>query len=135
VEPVSFSDGWFPVEQLADGSGFRWMGSVGVVEVGTPGTPRPGARIDAQATSLVRRRRVDVWLGEKRLASFEVPPQKRSAKISVVVPPGRGVARIFFFPTPSAESASVVTPSDTRLLSIALSHFSTRPGVSVSKRP
>lgn len=132
--PVSFYDGWFPVEQHGDGSSFRWMASVGTIEVGTPGTPRPSVRIDAQATSLVRRRRVDVWLGEKRLASFDVPPTP-ATKITVVVPPGRGVARILLIASPAAEPASIVSPSDSRLLSIALSDISIRPGVSVSKRP
>ena len=134
VEPVSLYDGWFPVEQRSDGTRVRWMASMGTVDVGTAGAPRSGVRIDAEATSLVRRRRVDVWLGEKRLTSFEVP-QTGATKITIGVPPGQGVARLLFVATPAAESASIVTPGDTRVLSVAFSHISIRSETLTSKRP
>ena len=126
VETLSLPYGWYAPEQRADGSVFRWMASAGTVEVGAPGTLRPSVRIDAQVTSFFRSRRVDVWLGTKRLASFEVLPTP-ATKIAIVVPPGRGAARLFFVATPIADSASLTSPGDVRLLSVGLSHVSIRP--------
>lgn len=125
VQRISFSDGWFPVKQRADGTIFQWMGPMGTVEVGTAGMPRPRVRVDMQAMSLARNRRVDVWLSGKRLASFKVA-QTLTKKISFVVPAGRDAARLLFVATPTAESASVLTPTDTRLVSIKVSRISTR---------
>ena len=134
VVPLSLDDGWFPVEQPANGSVFRWMDSSGTVAVGTPGTPRPSVRIGAQATSFHRDRRLDVWFGEKRLASFEVS-QTKATKIAFVVPPGRGVARLLLVATPLADPASIVSPTDTRFVSVSLSHLSIQPDTPNSSRP
>jgi hypothetical protein len=125
VEPFTFQDGWFPTEEPQDQANFNWMGSIGAIEVGTPGTRRPRATIRAQVMSFLRWRWVDAWLGGKRIASFQVSP-KRQTDIKIIIPPGEGTARLFFSTRPGAESASILTPGDTRLISVRFSRVSIR---------
>ncbi len=117
TQPVSLADGWFPVEQLPDGSIFRWMGSTGLMKVGSPGISRSRVRISMQLQSFQRPRSLTVWLEGTRLTSVTATPSSKT-ELTVVVPPGKGVAELLFVASPAAESASVVAPGDPRLLSL-----------------
>ena len=125
AEPLTFGAGWHPTELGPDGRPFRWMSGIANIRLGAPRSARPVLRFRADVTSFQVPRRVEIRLGERRLTTLEVPTG-RTVWVDVTVPAGRGVALLRMEGYPPPSPASVVSPNDARLLSLALSSASVR---------
>jgi hypothetical protein len=117
---LRFSDGWQSPERDANGHVFRWMGSRARLTVGAEDAPRPAVRLTATLSSFLEPRTLIVRIDGRKLRRIRVPSfTKGSRRLAIVVPAGRGPARLTLTTDPGAQSASAVTPGDTRRLAIA----------------
>jgi hypothetical protein len=127
VRPVRFGRGWYPPERAANGGVFRWMGSRAKLMIGVPGAPRPAMTLTATVGSLLRPRLLLVRMRGGPQQKLAVPPLGSGSRaLTVVVPPGYGTLNVTLIAKPRAESASQVTPGDTRRLAVAFSELDVR---------
>ena len=115
---LAFGDGWFAPEIDATGAGlFRWMGTSASIDVSFFGTSHPAAVLRTTVSSLAVPRRVTVTVDGEVVQTVEA--SAREARPLVIrIPAGSGTAHIVLRSDPPAQSASQVTPGDTRQLAI-----------------
>jgi hypothetical protein len=120
AELFGFGGGWYPTEVGPDGKPFRWMSGTATIWLGAARSDRPALRFRADVTSFRVPRRLVVRLGDRRLATLGVPTG-RTARLDVAIPRGAGRAQLTLAADPPPLAASVVSPGDVRLVSLAIS--------------
>jgi hypothetical protein len=127
IRLVRFGRGWYAPERDVSGAAVRWMGSQAKLTFGAEDTPRPALVITARTAALIRQRLLSVLINGRLQQRVRVPPFSRgSTRLSVAVPAGRGPVTITLSAIPGAESATRVTPGDTRMLAIEFSELDVR---------
>jgi hypothetical protein len=117
---IGFGQGWYPGENSGPSlRGFRWMQSDSTLVIGAKGQRREALELETAATSLLVRRRLTVRVNGRLVGTFRIKPGWKYRQLRLPIPAGFGPAVITFAARPGAQPASVVTPGDTRKLSLA----------------
>jgi hypothetical protein len=117
---IGFGQGWYPGENSGPSlRGFRWMQSDSTLVIGGKGQRREALELETAATSLLVPRRLTVRVNGRLVGSFRIRPGWKYRELRLPIPAGVGPAVITFAARPGAQPASVVTPGDTRKLSLA----------------
>ena len=119
---IAYGHGWFPPE-VDPGSGtFRWMKTDGAMDVGRANARHPAVTLQSTIWSLTVPRTVTISIAGRVVKTVQAAPDAVHP-FAIRIPAGFGRVRVTLHADPPAASATSVSPSDHRHVSVRIRAF------------